>query len=110
MTDLALLRALVADRVRDEGDAPCDGLSDVEHDAFVGMLDTIERDPRRTLSSKQRGWAQDVAKRVGCAARPGFASRSGDAVVPRGAPVATPAVLRVLPKHPPGRRPPGGDT
>jgi hypothetical protein len=74
-------------------------LSDGERAAFANMRANLfdsfgEAIRGRTLSTKQRRWALDVLERV----TPISASD-----VPRGKEVLTPAVLKNLPKKPPGR-------
>lgn len=91
--DLAFLR-LVLQRV--------DDLDEREAAAFAGMATRCEND--RPLTEGQRGWLEETAKRLGIVepAR-NLVSRG---LVPRGAEVPTPAVLRRenLPMRPPGRR------
>lgn len=70
-------------------EAALEDISDAEMAAFADMLAKGQ-----SLSQKQRAWAESAARRV-------IPVSSGD--VPRGRPVETPAVLRNLPKAPPGR-------
>jgi hypothetical protein len=83
MSDLTLLRLLTTDP----------GVADFEASAFNDMIRYVER--VNSLSARQRAWAEEVARRV-----VPLDSRE----VPRGKEVETPAVLKHLPKTPPGRR------
>lgn len=81
-------------------------LPDYERDAFEKMkreLDSygLPGVGYATLSEPRRGWCNEVATRVGAIGYVNLAS-SGELV--RGREVATPEVLRNLPKKPPGRR------
>jgi hypothetical protein len=89
LDDRTLLRLLL----QDFGD----DVSSEERDAFDGMLRTTVRSSMSLvpLTQKQRAWAEEVARRV-----VPFDSNE----VPRGKEVATPAVLKNLPKRPPGGR------
>jgi hypothetical protein len=78
MTDLELLELF-----RDADIGPG------EYVAFANM-----RAEGRRLTSKQRAWAEEVARRI-------TPIRASEA--PRGAEVPTPAVLQNLPKKPPRR-------
>lgn len=87
--DLALLDALTESHE----------LTVDEFVAFTNMKRQISSGGERTqrhLTTKQRSWAEEVARRV----TPILASDA-----PRGREVETPAVLRNLPKAPPGRTP-----
>lgn len=84
LDDWTLLRRIVEPRDED--------VSDGEFNAFVDMLEAIGE---RRLSARQRAWAEEVARRI-------TPIRAAD--VPRGQKVETPAVLRDLPKLPPGRK------
>lgn len=92
MTDLEYLRRLLAD----------ERLSDDEREAFESMYERASLG--RVLSPKQVSWIRGVAARLELDADemtgPAFASGA----IPVGRPVETPAVLRHLPKTPPGRR------
>lgn len=87
MTDVDLLEALV--------EGPCDGdVSADETGMLIDMLARLTAGERYGLSTKQRAFAEDILRRV-------MPLRAADA--PRGREVETPAVLRNLPKSPPGR-------
>lgn len=83
LDDVALLRRIVS--------AGCgsEEVSDVEFKAFTDMIAQARR-----LSERQRAWAEEVVRRI-------TPIRAAD--VPRGREVEPPAVLRDLPKTPPGR-------
>jgi hypothetical protein len=94
--DIALLRALVARR---------DELREGEPEAFASMLERLEDEERHFdgLSAKQRKWVDDAAHRLEIEdPEDDPAKRNAD--VPRGREVEKPAVLRNLPKAPPGRK------
>jgi len=93
MTDLESLSHLLAD----------ERLTDAEHEAFESMHGYIlAHGPK--LTPKQSAWIRAVASRLeldaGELTGPAFASGA----IPVGKPVAVPAVLRVLPLKPPGRK------
>lgn len=70
---------------------------EVEADEFViacNMRTQVRAGERAHLSLKQRAWAEDIACRI-----TPFSSKD----VPEGRPVATPDVLKDLPKRPPRR-------
>lgn len=79
-------------RILDERNWP--EISYFERTSFRQMREWVAATPYRTLSLKQRAWAHEVWQRL----RPIDVAK-----VPRGREVATPAVLRNLPKKPPGR-------
>jgi hypothetical protein len=83
MSDEDLLNLVCASDFRED-------VTSGEYAAFANM-----RANQETLTLKQRAWAEEVARRV-----VPFDARD----VPRGREVETPAVLRNLPKSPPGRR------
>jgi hypothetical protein len=83
LSDKALLFVVLA-----HGDA----LTDAQRVAFIEM-----RARGFELSTSQRSWVEGIARQV-----IPFDEADG---VPKGKPVETPAVLRNLPKAPPGRRP-----
>jgi len=73
-------------------------IADMElNDVECGMVEDMYLQARggRRLTKKQRGWSEDIARRV----MPIFASD-----VPKGKHVETPAVLKNLPLKPPCRR------
>lgn len=69
--------------------------------AFDDMLERVETHPTWTLTEKQRAWAREEADRLGLSEETPSQRNRG---VPRGREVERAAVLRVLPKSPPGRR------
>ncbi len=95
-TDVEKLRQVIASEAFDTLDAKT-------REAFPRMLEDIESGRFRTLTERQRDWVDGVRARLELDA--------GDAenlfssgLVPIGAPVETPAVLRNLPKKPPVRK------
>jgi len=95
MGDLALIDLLLA--------AGTDGMNTAERTAFADMrtwlADTFGHAIEgRRLKPKQRSWAEEAARRI-------VPLDSRD--VPRGKEVEKPAVLKDLPKVPPGRAPRG---
>lgn len=102
--DLDLLRALGSVVDGGQGEGPDDGgLTAEEVVAFEDMRQFLGRRPEATLSKAQREWAERRAGDLGLSW--GDPARR-NANVPRGREVETPAVLRDLPKRPPGRRSP----
>ncbi len=87
LTDADLLTRIVTSP-RDEE------MRDAEFNAFVDMLRDLKAKRQQYLSVRQRQWAEQVCRRI-------TPIRAAD--VPRGREVVTPAVLRDLPKVPPGR-------
>jgi hypothetical protein len=89
MDDLEILELLLDDATGE--------VTDYDRGAFVGMrarvINHLGVETRR-LSRKERKWAEDAARRI---------VPLNVKEVPRGRPVETPAVLRHLPKKPPGR-------
>jgi hypothetical protein len=90
-------------------------LPDLEREAFSRMLRQVQAPPaaeddalypggglNQSITPKQRQWIRNVIERF--EGKP--STRLTDGPVPRGRPVETPAVLRNLPKAPPGRRAP----
>lgn len=95
---LNLLRELLAAPASEEGSARDDGLETEEREAFEDMLAQLEAG-RRVLSDLQFQWASSRHQQLLC----GDPAKR-NASVPRGKEVERPAVLRNLPKAPPGRR------
>lgn len=81
-----------------------DDLSDVEEKAFSAMLLRMDEAERKgvplVLSFKQKAWINDVVKRLDIVEP--AANLVSRGLVPRGAEVETPYVLRNLPLKPPG--------
>lgn len=71
--------------------------------AFEGMLDDLNARRWPKLTDKQRAWVRKVADRLDVYV-PGDGARPLAPEIPRGREVETPAVLRDLPKRPPGSR------
>ena len=89
--DVALLKMVIADPE----------FGGEKQAAFADMLERVETHPTWILSDKQRAWARAEADRLGLSEEtPSQRNRN----VPRGREVEKAAVLRVLPKRPPGRR------
>ena len=101
MTPVEMLTAVVrfADAHEDD-DRPL--VSGDSARAFRRMLEELESGERRALSPKQIAWVQDVHERIGGA--PSYRNDWSAGRVPRGREVATPDVLRNLPKAPPRKR------
>jgi hypothetical protein len=81
-------------------------LADSEREAFTDMRAALRAFPadaegRRQLSAKQREWLRGVRDRL----VPQYENLVSAGNVPRGREVPTPAVLQILPKKPPTRRP-----
>ena len=76
-----------------------DEREDEAADAFRAMLER-----GAALTPKQRAWAVGVATGKFVDAEPEYENLVSSGRVPRGREVETPAVLRVLPLRPPGRR------
>jgi hypothetical protein len=74
-------------------------------EAFTDMRATLlawpNADGRRQLSGRQREWLRGVRDRF----VPQYENLVSSGKVPRGREVETPAVLKILPKRPPTRRP-----
>lgn len=69
-------------------------------DTFTGWLNNIKTKKIKCLKPRDRGWVNSVLDRY----EPRVANLVSRGLVPRGREVPTPAVLRDLPKHPPGRK------
>jgi len=82
-----------------------DDLNDVEERAFSAMLHRMEDAEKKNapvvLSFKQKSWINDVVRRLDIVEP--AANLVSRGLVPRGAEVETPYVLRNLPLKPPGR-------
>ena len=89
--DRALLERAIAAASEAERDAAAD--------AFRRMLGG-----RRALTPKQRAWAEGIAEGRFVEPEPQYENLVSSGRVPRGREVETPAVLRDLPKRPPGAR------
>lgn len=91
-----LLRMLIAQK---------DDLTDTEEKGFGAILYRMNEAERRNsplvLSFKQKAWINDVVKRLDIVEP--AANLVSRGLVPRGAEVETPYVLRNLPLKPPGR-------
>jgi len=74
-------------------------LLESEYDAFYGMLDTLNKNKNAALSDKQRAWVDKAYERF----NPKYENLMSAGKAPRGREVETPAVLKNLPKRPPGR-------
>jgi hypothetical protein len=85
-TDLRMLRELLETK-----------LTDYEREAFSDMLEGLEQ--YHQLSEKQRVWVAQAYEKI----HPQYENLVSSGKVPRGREVETPAVLRTLPKRPPGR-------
>lgn len=104
--DVKLLQQALDLPSRDEddgmgiGDFDREGITNHERDAFEDILARIT-DRRSVLTQKQRAWVRGVLARndVVDESDINLVSRG---LVPRGPEVETPAVLRNLPKEPPG--------
>jgi len=96
--DIAMLQQLLdhSDRLRDgEGDV---------FSSMLAKLDTAYSERRYAkLTDAQRHWVTDAANRLELE-NPNDDPHERNRDVPRGKEVPTPAVLRNLPKAPPGRR------
>ena len=102
-SDLMLLKSLLALPVDDEHDFPEKGsLSDSEHRAFEDMQRRLGIGGFK-LTEKQRTWAKGVLERA--TDEPEYLNLASSGKLCREREVETPAVLRNLPKAPPGRKP-----
>jgi hypothetical protein len=81
----------------------CDRLADADREVFETMHGRLQTGDRTSLSIKQRQWVRDVAARLNLLPEQTLNLWSSGKVM-AGRPVETPAVLRQLPKAPPGRR------
>ena len=105
-TDVKLVQQALDLPSRDEddgmgiGDFDREGITNHERDAFEDIL-AIITERRSVLTQKQRAWVRGVLARndVVDESDINLVSRG---LVPRGPEVETPAVLRNLPKEPPG--------
>lgn len=103
--DLRMLRLLVEEAPRaDEEDFDRrpraeDGLATNEVEAFADMQRRLEDEGQKVLTEKQRAWVARRFEELGLEDPAVLNAR-----VPRGREVEAPAVLRDLPKRPPGRR------
>lgn len=95
--DLAVLRALLAADLRDDGQ---------EREAFEEMNEFLGANLRASLSTKQRAWARDRAEQLELEWEPQKDPAERNKDVPRGAEVAPAWDVSKLPKRPPGRRVP----
>lgn len=76
-------------------------LSEDHYEAFTGMLERLRSGAQRTLTEKQRKWAESVADQLELDVGDPAQRNAG---VPRGRPVEIAPVLKHLPKKPPGRK------
>lgn len=77
-------------------------VTDNTRQAFQRMREELEGGHRSALSDKQRSWVQGVLEKV--TGTPTYENAWSAGRVPMGKPVATPEVLKRLPKRPPQRR------
>lgn len=75
------------------------GVEDARLEVFKTMLEDLHSGQRKCLSLRQRKWVNDVLDEF----EPRAENLVSRGLVPRGRPVETPEVLKVLPKRPPTR-------